>query len=379
MHAQGFFKEVAAIAQSIDLEAIETLARELAALRERGGRLFLLGVGGSAGELQPRGQRLPQAVRHRGLRADRQRLGADRAHQRRRLGHGVRRVAANAAAPTTRTRCSCFSVGGGDLEKNVSANIVGGARGSQGARPEGLRRRRARRRLHQAGRRLRRRRADGGRLARHAAHRGVSGGRLALPRVASGAAAGRDEVVSGRSALRRAVFLDRDGVINRAVVRDGKPYPPRRSTSFEILPGVPRGARSGCATPGSSIVVVTNQPDVAAGRQRREVVEAMHARLCARRCRSTRSRSAITPTPTAARAASRSPGCCSRRRASWRHRSRRELHGRRPLARRRRRPGGGVLHEFFIDCGYAERSARRALRRGRIARRKPADAFCRQL
>ena len=27
--------------------------------------------------------------------------------------------------------------------------------------------------------------------------------------------------------MKRAVFLDRDGVINRAIVRDGKPYPPR--------------------------------------------------------------------------------------------------------------------------------------------------------
>ncbi|PYQ97123.1 MAG: HAD family hydrolase, partial [Acidobacteria bacterium] len=37
---------------------------------------------------------------------------------------------------------------------------------------------------------------------------------------------------------RRAVFLDRDGVINRAVVRDGKPYPPARVDELEVLPGV---------------------------------------------------------------------------------------------------------------------------------------------
>ena len=36
----------------------------------------------------------------------------------------------------------------------------------------------------------------------------------------------------------RAVFLDRDGVINRAVVREGKPYPPATLAEFEILPGV---------------------------------------------------------------------------------------------------------------------------------------------
>ena len=39
--------------------------------------------------------------------------------------------------------------------------------------------------------------------------------------------------------MRRAVFLDRDGVINRALERDGKPYPPRSLGEFEILPEVP--------------------------------------------------------------------------------------------------------------------------------------------
>ena len=48
MHSQTYFEEVARIAQSIDLAQIEQLASELARLRERGGRLFLLGVGGSA-------------------------------------------------------------------------------------------------------------------------------------------------------------------------------------------------------------------------------------------------------------------------------------------------------------------------------------------
>ena len=48
MHSKTFFEEVAKVAQTIDLAAIENLAKELAALRQRGGRLFLLGVGGSA-------------------------------------------------------------------------------------------------------------------------------------------------------------------------------------------------------------------------------------------------------------------------------------------------------------------------------------------
>jgi len=48
-HSRQFFAAVGDIAQQIDVSATERLALELAALRERGGRLFLLGVGGSAG------------------------------------------------------------------------------------------------------------------------------------------------------------------------------------------------------------------------------------------------------------------------------------------------------------------------------------------
>jgi len=74
------------------------------------------------------------------------------------------------------------------------------------------------------------------------------------------------------------VFLDRDGVVNRAVVRDGKPYAPATLDALEILPGVAE-ALGQLRAAGFLNVVVTNQPDVAAGRQRREVVEAMHERL----------------------------------------------------------------------------------------------------
>lgn len=47
-HARQYFAEVAAVAAAIDLDVIEAMAVELAALRARGGRLFCLGVGGSA-------------------------------------------------------------------------------------------------------------------------------------------------------------------------------------------------------------------------------------------------------------------------------------------------------------------------------------------
>ena len=76
----------------------------------------------------------------------------------------------------------------------------------------------------------------------------------------------------------RAVFLDRDGVINRAVVRDGRPYPPARFDDLEILPGVVESLHR-LRRAGFKLIVVTNQPDVARGTQTRQIVEQMHRRL----------------------------------------------------------------------------------------------------
>ncbi len=78
--------------------------------------------------------------------------------------------------------------------------------------------------------------------------------------------------------MRRAVFLDRDGVINRAIVRDGKPYPPVSLEELEILPGV-REALQKLHHANYLLVVVTNQPDVARGTAKREDVELMNAFL----------------------------------------------------------------------------------------------------
>jgi D-glycero-D-manno-heptose 1,7-bisphosphate phosphatase len=78
--------------------------------------------------------------------------------------------------------------------------------------------------------------------------------------------------------VKKAVFLDRDGVINRAEVRDGKPYPPASVAQLQILPGVAPALHALHAA-GWLLVVVTNQPDVARGTARREDVEAIHQRL----------------------------------------------------------------------------------------------------
>lgn len=78
--------------------------------------------------------------------------------------------------------------------------------------------------------------------------------------------------------LRRAVFLDRDGVINRQMVRGGKPYPPEKLSDFEYLPGAVKGIRE-LRNAGYLIIVVTNQPDVATGLQSKKVVQSMHDKL----------------------------------------------------------------------------------------------------
>jgi D-glycero-D-manno-heptose 1,7-bisphosphate phosphatase len=80
------------------------------------------------------------------------------------------------------------------------------------------------------------------------------------------------------SGLHRAVFLDRDGVINPSVVRDGKPYPPQTVEDFQIYPEVPEACRRLKAA-GYLLVVATNQPDVGRGTQSQEAVEAMHAKM----------------------------------------------------------------------------------------------------
>jgi D-sedoheptulose 7-phosphate isomerase len=48
-HTDAYLTAVANLAQSLDRGRVDAMARELAALRRRGGRLFVVGVGGGAG------------------------------------------------------------------------------------------------------------------------------------------------------------------------------------------------------------------------------------------------------------------------------------------------------------------------------------------
>ncbi len=82
-------------------------------------------------------------------------------------------------------------------------------------------------------------------------------------------------------ALRPAVFLDRDGVIDRALERGGKPYPPVSLGEFELMPAVP-GTCARLKAAGFVLIVATNQPDVGRGTLDRAVVNQIHFHIRAR-------------------------------------------------------------------------------------------------
>jgi D-glycero-D-manno-heptose 1,7-bisphosphate phosphatase len=62
--------------------------------------------------------------------------------------------------------------------------------------------------------------------------------------------------------MKKAIFLDRDGVLNRALIKNGKPYPPFDLDNLEILDGVKDSIFS-LQKANWLVIVVTNQPDVA--------------------------------------------------------------------------------------------------------------------
>ncbi|MEY2491929.1 MAG: D-glycero-D-manno-heptose 1,7-bisphosphate phosphatase, partial [Verrucomicrobiota bacterium] len=91
-----------------------------------------------------------------------------------------------------------------------------------------------------------------------AAFGGISSGDLPFTRLSSCAESDADEM--GEHTIRKpAVFLDRDGVLNRPLVRAGIPFPPVHPGEFELYPDVVEGCAQ-LKTGGFLLVVVTNQP-----------------------------------------------------------------------------------------------------------------------
>jgi len=81
-----------------------------------------------------------------------------------------------------------------------------------------------------------------------------------------------------KSCIKKAIFLDRDGVINETIVKQGKPYPPAVLQDLQVLPGV-KEALLKLKRVGFLNLVVTNQPDVARGKTLKKTVEEIHYRL----------------------------------------------------------------------------------------------------
>jgi len=76
----------------------------------------------------------------------------------------------------------------------------------------------------------------------------------------------------------KAIFLDRDGVLNRAIIKNGKPYPPATLDELEIIEDVPE-ALAILKDLGFMLIGATNQPDVARGKTTKEFVETVNAFL----------------------------------------------------------------------------------------------------
>jgi len=82
----------------------------------------------------------------------------------------------------------------------------------------------------------------------------------------------------GSKIKRKAIFLDRDGVLNKAIVRNRKPYPPSTIDELEILEGVYEGIQL-LKHSGYKLIVITNQPDVARGLTTIEKVNEINNRI----------------------------------------------------------------------------------------------------
>jgi D-glycero-D-manno-heptose 1,7-bisphosphate phosphatase len=78
--------------------------------------------------------------------------------------------------------------------------------------------------------------------------------------------------------MHKAVFLDRDGVINRGFIVDGKSYAPRKIEDFKLLPFVIQSVEK-LINNGFLVIVITNQPDIANGLLDIETLNLMHEKL----------------------------------------------------------------------------------------------------
>jgi D-sedoheptulose 7-phosphate isomerase len=276
--AADFLAEASEIIAKLDVASIEKAAGLLATTRAAGGRLFILGVGGSAANAS-------HAVN------DFRKIAGIEAYA---PTDNVSELTARANDEgwssifddwlrVSRLRADdlllVLSVGGGNIEQNVSPNLVVALNyaKSVGTKIIGV-----------VGR-------DGGYTAK------VADACVLIPIVNPAHTTPHTEAFQAviwhllvshpavklqatkwesmaSQVKRRAVFLDRDGVINKAFVRDGKPFPPPSPQELEVLPGVPEALQE-LKSHGYVLLVVTNQPDVGRGKLSRKMLDGMHQAL----------------------------------------------------------------------------------------------------
>ncbi len=284
-HARAYFDAVGEIAAAIDVAQVDAMARGLAAVRERGGRLFIVGVGGGAGHASHAVNDFRKLCLIESyaptdnvseLTARTNDDGWDTSFTE---WLAVSRLVADDALLV-------FSVGGGSREHNVSVNVVNAIERAHelGAAVYGV-----------VG-------APGGTLAQLADVAVVirAPDHLKTPLVESFQAVVWHALVShpelaarqghwestrrrpGRGPVSgaRAAFVDRDGTINELVLdpRTGRPESPLRVEDVALIPGA-AGALRRLAAGGWLLVGVSNQPAAAKGTARPEQLADVQARV----------------------------------------------------------------------------------------------------
>lgn len=126
-HVKTYLEEVQKTAQLLSSETIETLAEELAQLRDRDGRLFFLGVGGSAGNC---GHAVNDFRKLCGIEAyaPTDNVSELTARTNDEGWHTIFSEWLKVSRASAKDALFIFSVGGGNLEKNVSPNLVAGVK-----------------------------------------------------------------------------------------------------------------------------------------------------------------------------------------------------------------------------------------------------------
>ena len=278
--AQQFLTEAKEVIDRLDAASVENAASLLALTRASGGRLFILGVGGSAANAS---HAVNDFRKIAGIEAY---APTDNVSElTARVNDEGWQTVFEAWLRVSSLRANdlvlVFSVGGGDLEKNVSPNLVAALQYAKtvGAKILGI-----------VGR-------NGGHTAKvadvciliptvnpaHITPHAEAFQAVVWHLLVSHPAVKQQQTKWESTALssgqfRPAVFLDRDGVINRAVVRDGKPFPPSGVEELELLPEV-ASSLNDLKAAGFALFVITNQPDVTRGTQTRSAVEAIHQAL----------------------------------------------------------------------------------------------------